>query len=187
MKRLFAIFLCLVVLGTTMVVAQKRFVMLDKVVAVVGGGDTACEEANYLSGLASKVYLIVRKPFLRASQIMQDRVLNNEKIEVLFETNTLGLYGEDGVEGAHLSTGEDLPIDGLFLAIGHHPNSDIFRPALECDAEGYIMVKHPTTATNIPGVFACGDVADPIYRQAISAAGSGCHAAMDARKYLSEK
>ncbi|MBQ2457176.1 MAG: thioredoxin-disulfide reductase [Bacteroidaceae bacterium] len=169
------------------------FFYRKKVVAVVGGGDTACEEANYLSGLASKVYLIVRKPFLRASQIMQDRVLNNEKIEVLFETNTLGLYGEDGVEGAHLiyKKGEpeektyDLPIDGFFLAIGHRPNSEVFRPWIETDETGYIKTIPGTPRTSLPGIFAAGDVADPHYRQAIIAAGSGAQAAMEAEKYLS--
>ena len=169
------------------------FFYRKKVVAVVGGGDTACEEANYLSGLASKVYLIVRKPFLRASQIMQDRVLNNEKIEVLFETNTLGLYGEDGVEGARLiyKKGEpeektyDLPIDGFFLAIGHRPNSEVFRPWIETDETGYIKTIPGTPRTSLPGIFAAGDVADPHYRQAIIAAGSGAQAAMEAEKYLS--
>ena len=144
------------------------FFYRKKVVAVVGGGDTACEEASYLAGLASKVYLIVRKPFLRASQIMQDRVLNNEKIEVLFETNTLGLYGENGVEGAHLiykkrEAGErkyDLPIDGFFLAIGHHPNSDLFAPWLKRDELGYIMTDGDSPRTNVAGVFAAGDVTE---------------------------
>ena len=171
------------------------FFYRKKVVAVVGGGDTACEEASYLAGLAAKVYMIVRKPYLRATDIMKQRVENNPKIEILYETNTLGLYGDNGVEGAHLvwRKGEaderryDLPIDGFFLAIGHHPNSEIFRPDVEVDAQGYIKVQHPTTATNIPGVFAAGDVADPLYRQAISAAGSGCHAAIDALHYLQEK
>jgi len=170
------------------------FFYRKKVVAVVGGGDTACGEAMYLAGLASKVYLIVRKPFLRASKILQDRVMNNPKIEILFETNTLGLYGENGVEGAHLiyKKGEaderqyDLPIDGFFLAIGHRPNSDIFKPWIETDEIGYIKTEGATPKTNIPGVFAAGDVADPIYRQAIVAAGSGCKAAMEAEKYLAE-
>lgn len=170
------------------------FFYRKKVVAVVGGGDTACEEASYLAGLASKVYLIVRKPFLRASQIMQDRVLNNEKIEVLFETNTLGLYGENGVEGAHLiykkgEAGErkyDLPIDGFFLAIGHHPNSDLFAPWLKRDELGYIMTDGDSPRTNVAGVFAAGDVADPHYRQAIIAAGSGAKAAMEAEKYIKD-
>lgn len=170
------------------------FFYRKKVVAVVGGGDTACGEAIYLAGLASKVYLIVRKNYLRASKILQDRVFNNPKIEVLFETNTEGLYGEGGVEGAHLvhRLGEaderhyDLPIDGFFLAIGHRPNSEVFKPWIETDEIGYIKTEGATPKTNIPGVFAAGDVADPLYRQAIVAAGSGCKAAMEAEKYLSE-
>ena len=180
-------------MGVSACATCDGFFYRKKVVAVVGGGDTACEEANYLSGLASKVYLIVRKPFLRASQIMQDRVLNNEKIEVLFETNTLGLYGEDGVEGARLiyKKGEseektyDLPIDGFFLAIGHRPNSEVFRPWIETDEMGYIKTIPGTPRTSLPGIFAAGDVADPHYRQAIIAAGSGAQAAMEAEKYLS--
>ena len=168
------------------------FFYRKKVVAVVGGGDTACEEANYLAGLASKVYLIVRKNYLRASQIMQDRVMQNPKIEVLFEHNVTGLFGENGVEGAHVvkrkgETDEqhyDIAIDGLFLAIGHNPNSEIFREYLETDATGYIMTQGASPATNVPGVFAAGDVADPRYRQAIVAAASGCKAAMEAEKYL---
>ena len=180
-------------MGVSACATCDGFFYRKKVVAVVGGGNTACEEANYLSGLASKVYLIVRKPFLRASQIMQDRVLNNEKIEVLFETNTLGLYGEDGVEGARLiyKKGEpeektyDLPIDGFFLAIGHRPNSEVFRPWIETDETGYIKTIPGTPRTSLPGIFAAGDVADPHYRQAIIAAGSGAQAAMEAEKYLS--
>ena len=168
------------------------FFYRKRTVAVVGGGDTACGEALYLAGIAAKVYLIVRKPFLRATKIMQDRVMNNEKIEVLFETNTLGLYGDNGVEGAHLvhRKGEsderryDLPIDGFFLAIGHNPNSDIFKPWIETDDAGFIMTKDGTPKTNLPGIFAAGDVADPTYRQAVVAAGSGCKAAMEAEKYL---
>lgn len=168
------------------------FFYRKKVVAVVGGGDTACEEASYLAGLASKVYLIVRKPFLRASKIMQERVFSNVKIEVLFETNTLGLYGEDGVEGAHLvhRKGEsderryDLPIDGFFLAIGHHPNSELFSPPLKTDDNGFILTEGDSPCTNIPGIFAAGDVADPKYRQAVIAAASGAKAAMEAEKYL---
>lgn len=170
------------------------FFYRKKLVAVVGGGDTACEEASYLAGLASKVYLIVRKPFLRASKIMQERVLGNEKIEVLFETNTLGLYGENGVEGAHLiyRKGEsderkyDLPIDGFFLAIGHHPNSELFSPWLKTDENGYIITEGDSPRTSIPGVYAAGDVADPHYRQAVIAAGSGAKAAMEAEKYLAQ-
>ncbi len=171
------------------------FFYRKKKVAVVGGGDTACEEATYLSGLADKVYLIVRKPYLRASQIMQERVMNNPKIEILFEHNAVGLYGENGVEGVHLvkrmgETDEekiDLAIDGFFLAIGHTPNTDIFKSFLELDEVGYIKIDNPTSKTNIEGVFAAGDVADPHYRQAITAAGMGCRAAMDAERYLSEK
>ena len=168
------------------------FFYRKKVVAVVGGGDTACEEASYLAGLASKVYLIVRKPYLRATQIMQDRVLANPKIEVLFEHNTVGLYGENGVEGAHVvyRKGEaderryDLPIDGFFLAIGHKPNSDIFRPWVQTDEAGFIKVEGDSPRTGIPGVFAAGDVADPHYRQGVVAAGSGAKAAIEAERYL---
>lgn len=168
------------------------FFYRKRVVAVVGGGDTACGEAIYLAGLAAKVYLIVRKPYLRATKIMQERVMNNPKIEVLFETNTLGLYGENGVEGAHLvhRKGEadekkyDLPIDGFFLAIGHKPNSDIFKPWIETDETGFIKTEGASPKTNIPGVFAAGDVADPTYRQAVVAAGSGCKAAMEAEIFL---
>ena len=170
------------------------FFYRKKVVAVVGGGDTACGEALYLASLASKVYIIVRKPYLRASRILQDRVMKNEKIEILFETNTVGLYGENGVEGAHLiyKKGEEgerqynLPIDGFFLAIGHQPNSEVFKPWIETDENGFIKTEGKSPKTNIPGVFAAGDVADPTYRQAIVAAGSGCKAAMEAEKYLSE-
>lgn len=168
------------------------FFYRKKIVAVVGGGDTACEEASYLSGLAEKVYMIVRKPFLRASQAMQERVLQNPKIEVLFETNTLGLYGNDGVEGAHLvfRKGEaderryDLPIDGFFLAIGHKPNSELFTQWLATDDQGYIQTEGATPRTAVPGVFAAGDVADPLYRQAVTAAASGCKAAIEAHHYL---
>lgn len=171
------------------------FFYRKKVVAVVGGGDTACEEAIYLSGLASKVYMIVRKDYLRASKIMQERVMNNPKIEVLFEHNAVGLYGENGVEGVHLvkRLGEqdeeryDVAIDGFFLAIGHTPNTGIFKDFLKTDDVGYLITEHPTTKTNIEGVFACGDAADPIYRQAVTAAGTGCRAAIDAERYLAEK
>ena len=171
------------------------FFYRKKVVAVVGGGDTACEEANYLAGLCQKVYMIVRKPFLRASDIMRKRVEENPKIEILYETNTLGLYGENGVEGAHLvwRKGEadekryDLPIDGFFLAIGHRPNSELFRSALPCDETGYIITENDSPRTVLPGVFAAGDVADPHYRQAITAAAAGCKAAIEAERYLMEQ
>ncbi len=171
------------------------FFYRKKTVAVVGGGDTACEEALYLAGLAKKVYMIVRKPFLRASDVMQKRVKDAENIEVLFEHNTLGLYGENGVEGAHVvkRKGEpdeqeyDLPIDGFFLAIGHKPNSDVFKEWLDTDEVGYIITEGNTPKTKVPGVFAAGDVADPHYRQAITAAASGCRAAIEADRYLREQ
>ena len=168
------------------------FFYRKKTVAVVGGGDTACEDALYLSHLAKKVYMIVRKPFLRASKVMQERVMASENIEILFEHNTLGLFGENGVEGAHLvkRKGEpdeekvDIAIDGFFLAIGHKPNSDIFKDWLDTDEIGYIKTIGNTQATKIPGVFAAGDVCDPVYRQAIVAAGTGCKAALEAERYL---
>jgi len=168
------------------------FFYRKKTVAVVGGGDTACEEANYLAGLCEKVYMIVRKPYLRASEIMQQRVLNNPKIEVLFEHNTLQLTGEGKVQGADLiyRKGEadeeirHIAIDGFFLAIGHHPNTDLFKDYLNRDAEGYILVEGDSPRTNVPGIFAAGDCADPHYRQAIVAAGSGAKAAIEADKYI---
>lgn len=170
------------------------FFYRKKTVAVVGGGDTACEEASYLAGLADKVYLIVRKPFLRASKTMQDRVMKNPKIEVLFETNTIGLFGEGKLEGAYLvhRKGEadekqyDLPIDGFFLAIGHKPNSDLFAPWVKTNEQGYILTEGATPLTGVPGVYAAGDVADPLYRQAVTAAASGCKAAIEAYHYLQE-
>lgn len=163
-----------------------------KTVAVVGGGDTACEEASYLAGLASKVYLLVRKPFLRASQIMQERVMNNPKIEVLFEHNAVGLFGENGVEGMHLVKRQgqpdeeryDVAIDGFFLAIGHKPSSDLFKEYVKTDEQGYIVTENNSPKTNVEGVFAAGDVADPVYRQAITAAASGCKAAIEAERFL---
>jgi thioredoxin-disulfide reductase len=170
------------------------FFYRKKVVAVVGGGDTACEEASYLAQLCAKVYIIVRKSYLRAADIMKKRVADNPKIEILYETNTLGLYGENGVEGAHVvhrkgETDErryDLPIDGFFLAIGHKPNTEIFKGQLEMDEVGYIRTKGASTSTNIEGVFAAGDCADPTYRQAVVAAGSGCKAALEAERYLNQ-
>lgn len=182
-------------MGVSACATCDGFFYRKKVVAVVGGGDTACEEAVYLAGLARKVYLIVRKPYLRASQIMQERVMNNEKIEVLFEHNAVGLFGEDGVEGVHLvkRMGQadeeryDVAIDGFFLAIGHKPNSDVFKPWVETDEVGYIVTEGSTPRTRVPGVFAAGDVADPHYRQAITAAASGCKAAIEAERFLSAK
>ncbi len=180
-------------MGVSACATCDGFFYRKKVVAVVGGGDTACEEAIYLAGLAKQVYLIVRKPFLRASQIMQDRVMSHPKIQVLFEHNTVGLFGENGVEGIHLvkRKGEadeefyDLAIDGFFLAIGHKPNSDVFKPWIETDETGYIITEGASPRTRVPGVFAAGDVADPHYRQAITAAGSGCKAAIEAERFLS--
>ena len=179
-------------MGVSACATCDGFFYRNKPVAVVGGGDTACEEASYLAGLASQVYLIVRKPFLRASKIMQERVLNNPKITVFFEHETLGLFGENGVEGAHLvkrrgqpdETTVDIAIDGFFLAIGHTPNAGIFRPWIDVDEVGYIKTTPGTPVTNVAGVFAAGDVADPHYRQAITAAGSGCQAAIEAERYL---
>lgn len=170
------------------------FFYRKKTVAVVGGGDTACEDALYLSGLAKQVYLIVRKSFLRASKVMQERVMQTPNIQVLFEHNAIGLYGENGVEGVHLvkRMGEpdeerlDIAIDGFFLAIGHKPNSDIFKQWLDTDEVGYIKKIDGTPKTKLPGVFVAGDVADPVYRQAITAAGTGCQAAIEAERYLSE-
>ena len=171
------------------------FFYRKKTVAVVGGGDTACEEATYLAGLCEKVYMIVRKPYLRASDVMRRRVEANEKIEILYEHNTLGLYGEAKVEGAHVvrRKGEadeecyDLPIDGFFLAIGHKPNTDVFAEYIDRDDTGYIITRGAGPCTNVEGVYAAGDCADPTYRQAIVAAGSGCKAALEAERYLTEK
>lgn len=179
-------------MGVSACATCDGFFYRKKNVAVVGGGDTACEEALYLSGLAKQVYLIVRKNYLRASKVMQDRVFNTPNITVLFEHNTIGLFGENGVEGAHLvkRKGEadeelvDIAIDGFFLAIGHKPNSDIFKPWVETDEVGYIKTTDGSPKTNVPGVFAAGDVADPHYRQAITAAASGCKAAIEVERYL---
>lgn len=171
------------------------FFYRKRTVAVVGGGDTACEEAMYLSSLAKKVYMIVRKPYLRAAEIMRKRVEEKENIEILYNTNTLGLYGENGVEGAHLVRfkGEeneekyDIQIDGFFLAIGHLPNTNLFKGQLELDPQGFIVTKGTSTATSVEGVYAAGDVADPIYRQGVVAAGSGAKAAIEAERFLQDK
>lgn len=179
-------------MGVSACATCDGFFYRKKVVAVVGGGDTACEEASYLSNLASKVYLIVRKDYLRASKAMQQRVFDNPKIEILFNTNTVGLFGDNGVEGAHLVKYKgtdheetlDINIDGFFLAIGHKPNTDVFKQFIDLDEQGYIKTVGVTTATNVPGVFAAGDVADPIYRQAITSAGMGAKAAIDAEKFV---
>ncbi|MBO4812026.1 MAG: thioredoxin-disulfide reductase [Prevotella sp.] len=179
-------------MGVSACATCDGFFYRKKTVAVVGGGDTACEDALYLSGLAKKVYLIVRKPFLRASKVMQQRVKERENIEILFEHNTVGLFGADGVEGAHLMKrrGEpdeelvDIAIDGFFLAIGHKPNTDIFKPWLETDEVGYLKKIDGTPRTALPGIFVAGDCADPVYRQAITAAGTGCQAAIEAERFL---
>ena len=170
------------------------FFYRKKTVAVVGGGDTACEEAMYLSQLCKKVYMIVRKNYLRASDVMRQRVEENEKIEILYEHNTLGLFGDNGVEGAHLVKRKgqpdeefvDIAIDGFFLAIGHHPNTDVFKEFIETDEQGYIKTIDGSPRTNVEGVFAAGDCADPHYRQAIVAAGSGCKAALEAERFLNK-
>lgn len=181
-------------MGVSACATCDGFFYRKKTVAVVGGGDTACEEAIYLAGLAEKVFMIVRKPYLRASRIMQQRIKHHPNIEVLFEHNAVGLYGDPGVEGVHLvkRMGEadeeryDLAIDGFFLAIGHHPNSGIFAPYIETDETGYIKTIPGSPRTEVPGVFAAGDVADPVYRQAITAAATGCQAAIEAERYLAE-
>lgn len=182
-------------LGVSACATCDGFFYRRKRVAVVGGGDTACEEALYLSNIAADVYLIVRKDHLRASKVMQRRVMDKENIHLLFNTNTVGLYGEEFLEGAHLVEHKgtanertyDLPIDGFFLAIGHTPNVKLFEGKIHLDDTGYIKTTGHTTATNIAGVFAAGDVADPHYRQAITAAGSGCKAALDAERFLMER
>ena len=165
------------------------FFYRKKDVAVVGGGDTACEEATYLASLCRKVYLIVRKPHLRASKAMQQRVFNTPNIEVLFEHNTAEVLGDDtGVTGVTIrhNDGKErtLAVAGFFVAIGHHPNPELFRNQLELDAEGYIHTEPGTSKTSVEGVFAAGDVKDPHYRQAITAAASGCVAALDCERFL---
>ena len=167
------------------------FFYRGKDVAVVGGGDTACEEATYLASLCRKVYMIVRRNVFRASKAMQERVFNTPNIEVLWEHQTKEIIGNDmGVTGAVLrrndGTETTISIDGFFLAIGHHPNSDVFKEWVETNEEGYIITDGKSTRTSRPGIFAAGDVQDPTYRQAINAAASGCRAAMDAEKYLAE-
>ena len=176
-------------LGVSACATCDGFFYRKKVVAVVGGGDTACEEATYLAGLCRKVYMIVRRDVLRASEAMQERVRNTENIEILWNCNTQEVLGDDyGVTGARIERkdGEvfDIAIDGFFLAIGHHPNSELFSQWVEVDKEGYIVTDGKTSKTNVEGVFAAGDVQDPIYRQAITAAASGCRAALDAEKFL---
>ena len=176
-------------LGVSACATCDGFFYRKKTVAVVGGGDTACEEATYLAGLCKKVYMIVRRDVLRASEAMQERVRNTENIEILWNCNTQEVLGDEyGVTGARIERkdGEvfDIAVDGFFLAIGHHPNSDLFNRWVEVDKEGYIVTDGKTSKTNVEGVFAAGDVQDPLYRQAITAAASGCRAALDAEKFL---
>ena len=176
-------------LGVSACATCDGFFYRKKDVAVVGGGDTACEEATYLASLCRKVYMIVRRDVFRASEAMQKKVLDTPNIEVLWNCNTQEVLGDDsGVTGARLlrkdGTVFDINVDGFFLAIGHHPNSDIFRDWIETDEEGYIVTKGKSSATSVPGVFAAGDVQDPHYRQAVAAAASGCKAAIDAKNFL---
>ena len=176
-------------LGVSACATCDGFFYRKKTVAVVGGGDTACEEATYLAGLCKKVYMIVRRDVLRASQAMQERVMATENIEILWNCNTQEVLGDDyGVTGVRLvrKDGEvfDIALDGFFLAIGHHPNSELFSQWVNVDKDGYIITDGRTSKTNVEGVFAAGDVQDPLYRQAITAAASGCRAALDAEKFL---
>lgn len=181
-------------MGVSACATCDGFFYRGKDVAVVGGGDTAAEEATYLAGLCNKVYMLVRRNVLRASKAMQEKVMNTPNIEILWEHQAVDLFGENGVEGAVLLRKKGTPeeetvkikIDGFFLAIGHTPNSDIFKKYLDTNETGYIKTIPGTSKTNIPGVFAAGDVQDPHYRQAVTAAGTGCMAAIDAERYLSE-
>ncbi len=176
-------------MGVSACATCDGFFYRNRNVAVVGGGDTACEEASYLANICKKVYMIVRRDVLRASQAMQDKVMNTPNIEILWNCNTQEVIGDlSGVTGARLirKDGEvfDIAIDGFFLAIGHHPNSEIFSEWIRTDENGYILTNGKTSRTNVEGVFAAGDVQDPLYRQAITAAASGCRAALDAEKFL---
>lgn len=176
-------------LGVSACATCDGFFYRKKVVAVVGGGDTACEEALYLAGLCRKVYMIVRRNVFRATEAMQQRVFNTENIEILWECNTQEVLGDEaGVTGARLrrNNGEifDIDIDGFFLAIGHHPNSELLAGKVELDDNGYIITDGKTSRTSVPGIFAAGDVQDPLYRQAVTAAASGAKAAIDAKNYL---
>lgn len=181
-------------MGVSACATCDGFFYRGKDVAVVGGGDTAAEEATYLAGLCNKVWLIVRRDVMRASVAMQQKVLNTKNIEILWEHLPIDLYGENGVEGVTLVKKKGTPseeivklkIDGFFLAIGHTPNSEIFKNYIETDPVGYIKTIPGTSKTNVPGIFAAGDVQDPHYRQAVTAAGTGCIAAIDAERYLSE-
>jgi thioredoxin reductase (NADPH) len=182
-------------MGVSACATCDGFFYRGKDVAVVGGGDTACEEASYLAGLCRKVYMIVRRDVLRASKAMQHRVMNTPNIEILWKCQVEDLFGTQGVEGAVVVRGKGTPeeekfnikIDGFFLAIGHTPNSEVFKQWIETDEAGYIITEPGSTRTQVPGVFAAGDLADRVYRQAVTAAGSGCKAAIDAERYLAEQ
>lgn len=179
-------------LGVSACATCDGFFYRKKDVAVVGGGDTACEEATYLAGLCRKVYMIVRRDVLRASKAMQEKVKSMDNIEILWNCNTQEVLGNDsGVTGVRIlrKSGEvfDISVDGFFLAIGHHPNSELFAEYLQTDENGYIITDGRSSATNVEGVFAAGDIQDPRYRQAITAAASGCRAALDVEKYLLER
>jgi thioredoxin reductase (NADPH) len=167
------------------------FFFKRKDVAIVGAGDTACEEALYLSKICNKVSMLIRKDSMRASKVMQDRVLKTSNIEVLWNTETIEILGEHKVESMRVlnnKTNQEstIPVQAFFVAIGHQPNSDLFKEVLDLDDHGYILTTPGTSKTNMPGIFACGDVQDKNYRQAVTAAGSGCMAALDAERYLSE-
>ena len=176
-------------MGVSACATCDGFFYRKKVVAVVGGGDTACEEATYLANICSKVYMIVRRDVFRASVAMQEKVKNTPNIEILWNCNTREVLGdESGVTGARLERKDgkvfDINIDGFFLAIGHHPNSDVFKDFIDTDENGYIITQGKSTRTNVEGVFAAGDVQDPSFRQAITAAASGCKAALEVEKFL---
>ncbi len=177
-------------MGVSACATCDGFFYRKKDVAVVGGGDSACEEATYLAGMCKKVYMIVRRDVFRASKAMQDRVFSTPNIEVLWNCNTQEVLGDDsGVTGVRLLNNKDgrvfdIKVDGFFLGIGHHPNSDLFSRWIKTDEKGYIITEGGTSATNVEGVFAAGDVQDPRYRQAVTAAASGCRAALDVEKFL---
>lgn len=176
-------------MGVSACATCDGFFYRKKDVAVVGGGDTACEEATYLANLCNKVYMIVRRGVFRASQAMQDKVRNTPNIEILWNCNTQEILGDaSGVTGARLVRKDgkvfDIRIDGFFLAIGHHPNSDVFKEFIDTDELGYIVTSGKSSRTNVEGVFAAGDVQDPSFRQAITAAASGCKAALEVEKFL---
>lgn len=168
------------------------FFFRNQKVAIVGAGDTACEEASYLANICEKVYMLVRRDEMRASQIMQERVKNNPKIEILWNTETEEILGEEEVTGVRVKNNEtqevkEIAVTGFFVAIGHQPNTAIFRDFLDMNESGYIITKPGSTKTNVEGVFACGDAQDHVYRQAVTAAGTGCMSALDAERFLAEK